>query len=133
GALNDLLGAASAKFIMSLTGLLASIVFTIFLRNRIEKVEGAIHRLCNELERRLSFLSLEGVAMRQLAIAHGQEDSFKRIGLELVERLGEPLRKEVPETIAASIGKAMAPLFEQVGKAGTDGVGQMVSDLASRF
>ena len=133
GALNDLLGAASAKFIMSLTGLFASILFTISLRVSMGKVEGAIHGLCARLEERLSFVSLEGVALKQLAIARGQEDSFKRIGLELVEKLGEPLRKEIPESIATSIGAAMAPLLERVGKAGADGVGQMVNDLSSRF
>lgn len=133
GALNDLLGAASAKFIMSLTGLFASIVFTIHLRISMGKVEGAIHQFCSLLEKRLSFVSLEGVAMKQLAIARGQEDSFKRIGLELVEKLGEPLRKEVPESIASSIGAAMAPLLERVGKVGTDGVGEMVNTLSSRF
>ncbi len=133
GALNDLLGAASAKFIMSLTGLLASILFTITLRVSMGRVERAIHLLCTRLEERLSFVSLEGVALRQLAIARGQEDSFKRIGLELVEKLGEPLRKEIPESIATSIGAAMAPLLQRVGKAGADGVGQMVNDLSSRF
>lgn len=133
GALNDLLGAASAKFIMSLTGLLASILFTITLRISMGRVEHAIHQLCTRLEERLSFVSLEGVALKQLAIARGQEDSFKRIGLELVEKLGEPLRKEIPESIATSIGAAMAPLLDRVGKAGADGVGQMVNDLSSRF
>lgn len=133
GALNDLLGAASAKFIMSLSGLFASILFTIRLRFSMAKVEEAIHRLCARIEERLSFVSLEAVAMKQLAIARGQEDSFMRIGLELVERLGEPLRKEIPETIASSIGAAMAPLLERVGKAGADGVGQIVNDLSSRF
>jgi ABC-type transporter Mla subunit MlaD len=132
-ALNALLGAASAKFIMSLTGLLASILFTIALRVSIGRVERAIHLLCARLEERLSFISLEGVALKQLAIARGQEDSFKRIGLELVEKLGEPLRKEIPESIANSIGAAMAPLVDRVGKAGADGVGQMVNDLSSRF
>lgn len=133
GALNDLLGAASAKFIMSLTGLFASIIFTIALRVSMGRVEGAIHRLCARLEDRLSFVSLEGVALKQLTIARGHEDSFKRIGLELVEKLGEPLRKEVPESIASSIGATMAPLLERIGKAGTDGVGQIVNDLSSRF
>ena len=133
GALNDLLGAASAKFIMSLTGLLASILFTIMLRISMGRVERAIHLLCARLEERLSFVSLEGVALQQLAIARGQEDSFKRIGLELVEKLGEPLRKEIPESISTSIGAAIAPLLERVGKAGADGVGQMVNDLSSRF
>ena len=133
-ALNALLGAASAKFIMSLTGLLSSILFTIFLRICFtDRIEAKIHRLCVLLEERLSFISLEDLAMRQLEIARGQEEVFKRIGLELVEKLGEPLRKEVPDRIASSIQTAMGPLLDQVGKAGASGVDQMVGDLSKRL
>lgn len=132
-ALDGLLGAASAKFIMSLTGLLASIIFTIMLRFYTGRIEGRIHALCARLEERLSFISLEGVAMEQLAIARGQKDSFMEIGTTLVAELGRSLQKEIPESISASISTAMAPLLERVGKAGTEGVGQMVTDLSSKF
>lgn len=131
--LDNLLGAASAKFIMSLTGLLASIIFTIVLRSLTGRVEQRIHALCAELESRLSFISLEEVAMEQLAIARGQKDNFMEIGTTLVAELGRSLRKEIPESISSSISTAMAPLLDQVGKAGADGVGQMVTDLSSRF
>jgi methyl-accepting chemotaxis protein len=132
-SLDGLLGAASAKFIMSLTGLLASILFTILLRTLTGMVEGRIHTLCAALEARLTFVSLESVAMEQLMIARGQKDSFMEIGTTLVAELGRSLQKEIPESISSSISTAMAPLLERVGKAGTDGVGQMVTDLSSRF
>lgn len=132
-SLDGLLGAASAKFIMSLTGLLASILFTIVLRSLTGRIEGRIHALCAELERRLSFISLEAVAMEQLQIARGQKDSFMEIGTTLVAELGRSLQKEIPESISSSISTAMAPLLDKVGKAGADGVGQMVTDLSSRF
>ncbi len=132
-SLDGLLGAASAKFIMSLTGLLASILFTIVLRTLTGRVERRIHSLCASLEKQLSFVSLEDVAMEQLKIARGQKDSFMEIGTTLVAELGRSLQKEIPESISNSIGTAMAPLLDQVGKAGADGVGQMVNDLSSRF
>ena len=44
--LKQLLKTASAKFIMSLTGLICSIVFTMHLRAGLGKIERAIHRLC---------------------------------------------------------------------------------------
>ena len=132
-SLEGLLGAASAKFIMSLTGLLASILFTILLRTLTGKVEGRIHSLCAALEARLTFVSLESVAMEQLTIARGQKDSFMEIGTTLVAELGRSLQKEIPESISSSISAAMAPLLDKVGKAGADGVGQMVTDLSSRF
>jgi methyl-accepting chemotaxis protein len=132
-SLDGLLGAASAKFIMSLTGLLASILFTVLLRTLTGKVEGRIHTLCAALEERLTFVSLEAVAMEQLVIARGQKDSFMEIGTTLVAELGRSLQKEIPESISSSISAAMAPLLDKVGKAGADGVGQMVTDLSSRF
>jgi ABC-type transporter Mla subunit MlaD len=132
-SLDGLLGAASAKFIMSLTGLLASIIFTIILRILTSRVERQIHALCAELENRVSFISIEQVAMEQLEIARGQKDSFMEIGTTLVAELGRSLQKEIPESISNSISTVMAPLLEKVGKAGTDGVGQMVTDLSSRF
>lgn len=132
-SLDGLLGAASAKFIMSLTGLLASIIFTIVLRWLTGRVEHRLHTLCAALERRLSFISLEAVAMEQLEIARGQKDSFMEIGTTLVAELGRSLQKEIPESISSSISTAMAQLLDKVGKAGADGVGQMVTDLSSRF
>lgn len=132
-SLDGLLGAASAKFIMSLTGLLASIAFTIVLRISTGKVENRIHRLCAALEVRLTFVSLEEVAMEQLTIARGQKDSFMEVGTTLVAELGRSLQQEIPDSISSSIRAAMAPLLEKVGRAGTDGVGQMVTDLSSRF
>ena len=132
-SLEGLLGAASAKFIMSLTGLLASIIFTIILRGLAGKVERRIYALCTDLESRLSFISLEAIAMEQLEIARGQKDSFMEIGTTLVAELGQSLQREIPESISNSISSAMAPLLNKVGKVGTDGVGQMVTDLSFRF
>lgn len=132
-SLDGLLGAASAKFIMSLTGLLASIIFTIVLRLFTGRIEGRIHALCAELERRLTFISLEELSMEQLKIARGQKDSFMEIGTTLVAELDRSLQKEIPASISSSISTAMAPLLDKVGRAGADGVGQMVNDLSSRF
>lgn len=132
-SLDGLLAAASAKFIMSLTGLYASIAFTILLRALTGWIEDRIHKLCAALESRLSFISLEDIAMEQLEIARGQKDSFMEIGTTLVAELGQSLNKEIPASISSSISSAMAPLMDKVGKAGAEGVGQMVDDLSSRF
>lgn len=131
--LSTLLSVASAKFIMSLTGLLCSILFTLVLRVGIARAEAASHFVANEIEGRLSFISLEYLAIEQLAAVREQREHFRRIGLELVAELGRPLREDIPRAIASSIEAAMAPLLAQVGKAGTDGVGSLVQDLSSRF
>ena len=132
-AMVNLLAVASAKFIMSLTGLLCSIVFTVVFRLGTGRVERAIHSLNREIEKCLEFISLERLAVDQLKATQEQRDHFREIGMELVEELGRPLREELPKTIGESIGNAVAPLIEQVGELGTSNVGNMVRDLSSRL
>ncbi len=131
--LNTLLTVASAKFIMSLTGLLCSIIFTVVLRLGMSQLERAAHDVSSALERRLSYISLESLAMDQLFAIHEQRDHFRSIGMELVAELGRPLREELPRAISASIQHAMKPVLDQVASAGTAGVGSMVESLSSRF
>ncbi len=132
-AMTNLLSVASAKFIMSLTGLLCSILFTVCLRIGTGTVERAIHSLNRKLEQRLSFLSLEKLAVEQVEATREQKAHFQRIGMELVEELGRPLREELPRTISDSISNAVSPLIAQVGELGTESVTEMVRDLSSRI
>lgn len=132
-SLRDLLTIASAKFIMSLTGLFCSIVFTIVLRIGMSRIERAMHELCVAIESRLTFISLEDLAVEQLRATREQRDHFRQIGLELVAELGRPLREELPAAISTSITSAMAPLIQQVGQAGADGMDEMVNGLSARF
>ncbi|MHC2371311.1 methyl-accepting chemotaxis protein [Bradyrhizobium diazoefficiens] len=131
--LSTLLSVASAKFIMSLTGLLCSILFTLVLRFGTARAEMASHYVANEIEGRLSFISLEYLAIEQLSAIREQREHFRRIGLELVAELGRPLREDIPRAISIGIETAMAPLLAQVGRAGAEGVGALVEDLSSRF
>ena len=103
------------------------------LRIGIARAETASHQVANEIEGRLSFISLEYLAIEQLSAVREQREHFRRIGMELVAELGRPLREDIPRAIASGIETAMAPLLAQVGKAGTEGVGALVQDLSSRF
>lgn len=131
--LEALLKAASAKFIMSLTGLFCSIVFTIALRSGVSRIEHDIHKTCHEIEIRLSFLSLEDIAVDQLAAMREQREHFRTIGMELVAEIARPLRDDLPRAISESISGAISPVLAHVQQAGTTGVGTMIDDLSSRF
>ena len=120
-SMKNLLGAASAKFIMSLTGLAASIFFTLVLRLFLGRVERKLHRVCSLLENRLDFISLEATAEQHLQVARGQEAAFQKIGNELVEKFGRQLREE------------MSHVMGQMGAAGAEGVKKMADDLAIRL
>lgn len=132
-SLRALLTIASAKFIMSLTGLACSIIFTLVLRFQLSRLEHRIHALCAAIEKRLTFISLEELAVEQLRAMREQRENFRMIGLELVAELGRPLREELPAAISNSISNAIAPMLQKVGQIGAEGMGSMVQDLSSRF
>jgi methyl-accepting chemotaxis protein len=133
GAMANLLSIASAKFIMSLTGLFCSIVFTVIFRSVYSGLERSLHYLCNTIEERLTYISLEALAAEQLRTTREQREHFRLIGMELVAEIGRPLREELPAAIQKSITGAMAPIVEKVGKMGAEGVGDMVSGLSSKL
>ncbi|MEY9583339.1 hypothetical protein [Sinorhizobium fredii] len=133
GVMRQLLSVASAKFIMSLTGLFCSIVFTILLRSIYGRLEQSIHELCAAVEQRLTYISLEALATEQLKATKEQREHFRLIGMELVAEIGRPLREELPAAIQSSIAGAMAPIVERVGKLGAEGVGDMVSGISDKL
>lgn len=132
-ALEGLLTIASAKFIMSLTGLCCSIVFTIWLRRGTSQLEKAVHSLNSLIEKRLTFISLEDLSIHQLKATIESREHFRKLGLEMVAEIGRPLREDLPRAISESISTAITPVIEQVSRLGNDGVGEMVKNLSSRF
>lgn len=128
-----LLGIASAKFIMSLTGLICSIGLTIQLRASAGKLDDQLHALCRALERRLTFASLEEISLRQLAAMVEDREHHRKLTLQLIAEIGGPLKNELPQAISASISMAMQPLLDQVSRQGADSVSAMVGDLSQQL
>lgn len=129
-ALENLLKIASAKFIMSLVGLLCSIVFTWALTGRNDFLERQIGRLNAVLEFSFPLTSIEFLNQKQLQVSLENREYFQRLGTELVAELGRPLREELPQTISTAITSAMQPVIEQVVQTGSQGVGGMVERLS---
>lgn len=108
-ALTQLLTVASAKFIMSLTGLLCSILFTVVLRIATRMLDNAIRRLAHEIERRMRFVSLEKLAQEQLRAVLEQREHNERLNENLIEAISEPLRNALGST-TTQIGEMVATL-----------------------
>ncbi|BAK13750.1 hypothetical protein [Pantoea ananatis] len=132
-ALEGLLTIASAKFIMSLTGLCCSIVFTIWLRRGTSQLEKAVHSLNSLIEKHLTFISLEDLSIRQLKATTESREHLRKLGMEMATEIGRPLREDLPRAISESISTAIMPVIEQVSRLGNDGVGEMVQNLSSRL
>lgn len=92
GALTDLLSVASAKFIMSLTGLACSILFTIALRVGTGRIDHRLLALCNAIEMRVLFRTPESLLAQMLAQQVVQTEQMKALLPELVAQLGRPLQ-----------------------------------------
>jgi hypothetical protein len=92
-ALTQLLTVASAKFIMSLTGLLCSIFFTVILRISTRILDEAIRTLAHEIERRMQFVSLEDIAEQQLTAIIANREHSEKLNRDLIAAISEPLQK----------------------------------------
>ena len=130
--MSQLLSIAAAKFIMSLTGLLCSIIFTIWMRRLYSRLEYLLHNLCGEIENRVSYINLEDIAIKQLNATIEQRDHFRKIGMDLVEKLEKPLTA-LPGEMEKSLNSAIEPVMEKVSQMGTQGVGDMVSGLSAQL
>lgn len=132
-SLSTLLDVASAKFIMSLTGLFCSILFGFVLRSGLGRMEAVLHGLCDTLERRLPYVSLEQVAKDQLAEVRKQSEQTQALITQLIANIDEPLKTGLPNAIRAGIAEAMVPVVEKIGTAGTDGVASSTEALTKRI
>jgi hypothetical protein len=108
-ALVQLLTVASAKFIMSLTGLLCSIMFTIVLRVAGNHLESAMRQLTHEIEMRMNFVSLEDIAERQLIATVEQRDHMQKLNHDLIAAISKPLENALASN-ASHVGNMVQDL-----------------------
>jgi len=140
GGMQDLLKIASAKFIMSLSGLACSIVFNLTHKIMSSRIDHAILRFCDDLELRMQFLTPEGLGLEQLATIKDQTQQLKSFNSDLAAQVGraldkntDTLRNELPDRISRTLKEELSPLLDRVGQDSTDNVGGMVRDLGSQI
>lgn len=131
-AMQNFMQIASAKFVMSLVGLFCSILFTFLLRFRQNALDAALHRLCIGIERRLVFVSLEDLGLRQLRAATEQREHLREIGMGMVAELQKPL-EALPDQITGAIAEKMEPIFDRVTSMGTSNMEGLVGDLSHQL
>lgn len=130
--LRTLLNVASAKFIMSLTGLLCSILFTLVLRWRANATNGVLHDLCAELERGCQYVSEQWLGHERLTQAKEQTAHLQTLSTELVAQIARPLR-EMPTALRESIAEAMAPAMERVAATTGEGIESLAGNVSGQL
>lgn len=148
-ALENLLDTASAKFTMSLTGLFCSILFTGFHRFCSLRLEHAVSGLNHAIERRVDFVSLEGIADRQLSAIKEQTSQQQLLNAELIAQLSKPLERmsltgveaigtmatELGTSITAKLGTSLDQIAERIDGAAItlSGLSSSLGDASKRF
>jgi hypothetical protein len=132
-AMVHLLEIASFKFSTSIAGLFVSILFAIFARLIVIYAEGALSRFCDAVERQLRYTPPQSITVEMNEVAKEQRDQLKEINSD---RYFTKLAENITPLIEQALGRAMAPVTQQIG----DAVGALsstsqsgVTDLLKKF
>ena len=131
--LKALLRVASAKFIMSLTGLLCSILFTLWQRRCGMWTQRALHELCIDIEKGCKYVTEQDGTRDLLEQAREQTKQLKSFSTELVAQIAKPLREDLPETIRESIRKAVEPAMKKVSESTGQGFGTLADTVSEQL
>src|SRR5919106_5897042 len=127
-ALRHLLAAATFKFVTSIAGLGASIVYSSREKAQLYRFGHRLDALCTALEQRLVPVTPEYLGTVQLAEMRNQS--------MLLRRLGRHLHVTIPDTVeerlASELLDAIAPMREGFARA-AERIGQMDDALAARL
>ena len=131
--LKTLLQVASAKFIMSLTGLFCSILFIVVLRVCESTKEGVLINLCDEIERGCLFQDEQTLLNKILMQSREQTQQLQSFSTELVAQVARPLREELPNAIHEAFQQHMAPALAQIAKNTGTGIESLVETVSQQL
>ena len=114
--LKTLLRIAGAKFIMSLTGLLCSILFILFLRWNASRVDRDLHALCESIERGCDYLSEQSILRDMLEQAKDQTAHLQSFSTELVAQIARPIGEDLPQAIREAMDPVIQGISRQAGE-----------------
>jgi len=127
-SLRELLAAATFKFVTSIAGLGASILYSSREKTQLYRLGQRLDALCTALEQRLVPVTPEYLGTVQLAEMRSQST--------LLRRLGRHLHVTIPDTVeerlASELLDAIAPMREGFARA-AERIGQMDEAMAARL
>ena len=110
------LDATKSKFIMSLSGLGASIAFNLWYRLRQASVDRQLAHLCDEIEDRVIFHTPEQIALDQLTTL---QDMRRSLGIQVGDAVSQTLSRDLDPILTkvnGSAGVQVAHLVDRLGE-----------------
>jgi predicted nucleic acid-binding Zn-ribbon protein len=102
-ALSELLHAATFKFVTSVAGLFASIIFSWREKAYLYQLDSKLHAFCANLEDKLHFTTIEQLSKNQLDEAKRQTEQLSRFNSELAVSIANALEDEFSEKLFNAI------------------------------
>ena len=112
-ALSNLLAVATFKFMTSIAGLAASILFNWAEKGQIYRIQQRLQRICAALEARMVPVTTESLMMAQLERSRSIERHLNRLSRAVYVRVPEALE----HTLASELRDAMQPLHKAIADA----------------
>ena len=131
--LKTLLQVASAKFIMSLTGLSCSIVFIFVLRICESIKESVLIDLCDAIEKGCLFQDEQTLLNKILVQSQEQTHQLQSFSTELVAQVARPLKEELPNAIHEAFQQHMAPALAQIAQNTGAGIESLVETVSQQL
>lgn len=131
-SLKSLLDAATFKFLTSIAGVLASLSLSVFVRTQTEALQSVLDHFCSALEKRLSFVTSEWLALEQLREQQKLTLTMERFNTDFAAQLAEALEKRMTKALTTPEGKnVFVAAIESLGetfKGNAREIGEDVSD-----
>jgi len=130
--LQELLHGASLAFLTSIAGIFSSLVFLLIERRAIAGLHGRLGEWIVGLERRLRYVTAEGIALDQLRFAEEQADQLKTFNSELIFSLQQTLEEKVAARLAPHLERMVEVVEGLRADRSTDSA-RVIEEMIDRF
>lgn len=132
-ALKSLLNAATFKFVTSITGLAASIVFSIKQKAVLSRFSHLLDDFCGQLEHKMDFVSPVALADQSQRELERQTSELQRFNTDLAVSIAQALDERIGETFTRALAPLAVKLEEMtksIGSASEDALRSMIEDFS---
>jgi hypothetical protein len=135
-ALQDLLGAASTKFLSSIIALICSLAFSGWQKHYYDKIITRIDDICHKFEELTTNRSVEQLVYEDIKIQNNILSCVNSFATDISLKIGEVLANKLPESIELSmkpLTEALMKIADKMDKTGESGMQNMIEKFMDRL